>query len=442
MLAPAVCNYRKKMNSQHAGYQSAETIKQLQQEKLQQLLTYVNHHSPFYKKLFAQHNINVSKIKTLENLRLLPFTTKEDLQKNNEDFLCVDRKNVIEYTSTSGTLGSPVTIALTENDLQRLANNEYNSFITADGSADDIYQLMLTLDRQFMAGIAYHAGIRKLGGGIIRVGPGVPALQWQIIQQQKPTIIVAVPSFILKLIQYANEHHININKTSVTKAVCIGENIRNPDLSLNILGKKITDSWNIQLYSTYASTEMQTAFTECSFGCGGHLNPELLIVEVLDENNKPVAANMPGEVTITTLGVEGMPLLRYKTGDVCMYFDEPCKCGRNTLRLSPIIGRKKQMIKFKGTTIYPTALFDLLNEINEVNDYVVEVSTNDVGLDEILLYIFSADVNAENDYRIRSYLQAKLRVSPLVKYVSEDEIKKLQFNEAGRKITKLIDKRI
>ncbi|MBV9962497.1 MAG: AMP-binding protein [Parafilimonas sp.] len=430
------------MNLQEIAYQKPVAIKQMQEQKLRQLLAYLNSYSPFYRKLFVQENINITSIKTLEDLCLLPITTKEDLQKNNNEFLCVDRKNVIEYTSTSGTLGSPVFIALTENDLQRLAYNEYNSFITADGSSNDIYQLMLTLDRQFMAGIAYYLGIRKLGGGIIRVGPGVPALQWETIQRQKPTIIVAVPSFILKLIQYAKEHKIEINKTSVRKAVCIGENIRNPDLSLNILGKKITDEWNIKLYSTYASTEMQTAFTECSAGVGGHLNPELVIVEILDENNQQVAANTPGEITITTLGVEGMPLLRYKTGDVCMYFDEPCKCGRNTLRLSPVIGRKKQMIKFKGTTIYPSSLFDLLNEINEVNDYVVEVSTNEVGLDEILLYLYVADANTENDYRIRSYLQARLRVSPFVKYVSDEEIKKMQFNEASRKIIKFIDKRV
>ncbi|MEP6467108.1 MAG: AMP-binding protein [Parafilimonas sp.] len=430
------------MNDKSAAYQSKDEIKLMQQKKLHALLQYVNNNSPFYKKLFSQHHVDIKTIKTLEDISLLPVTNKDDLQQNNIDFLCVDKKNIIEYTSTSGTLGSPVSIALTENDLQRLAYNEYNSFVTADGTADDIYQLMLTLDRQFMAGIAYYSGIRKMGGGIIRLGPGVPALQWQTIQQQHPTIIVAVPSFILKLIQYAKEHNIDINKTSVKKAVCIGENIRNPDLSMNILGKKITESWNIHLYSTYASTEMQTAFTECSAGKGGHLNPGLLIVELLDENNKQVAANVPGEVTITTLDVEGMPLLRYKTGDVCMYFEDVCVCGRNTLRLSPIIGRRKQMIKFKGTTIYPSALFDLLNEINEVNDYVVEVLTNEVGLDEILLYLYVANINAENDYRIRSYLQARLRVSPLVKYVSEDEIKKMHFNEASRKINKFIDKRI
>ena len=151
------------MNFTGAAYQNADKIKEMQEKKLQQLLQYVSDYSPFYKKLFAQHHIDITAIKSLEDLATLPLTTKEDLQKNNDDFLCVERKQVIEYASTSGTLGSPVFIALTENDLQRLAYNEYTSFITADGSADDVYQLMLTLDRQFMAGIAYYLGIQKNG---------------------------------------------------------------------------------------------------------------------------------------------------------------------------------------------------------------------------------------------------------------------------------------
>jgi phenylacetate-CoA ligase len=307
---------------------STDQITLLQEQKLRELLQYINVHSPFYRDLFARHHVDPRTINSLADLTKLPTTTKEDLQQRNNDFLCVDAARVIEYTSTSGTLGSPVTIALTENDLQRLTTNEYNSFICADGSAADIYQLMLTLDRQFMAGIAYYSGLRKLGAGIIRLGPGVPSLQWETIQRLKPTAIVAVPSFILKLIKFAADNHIDINSSSVKKAICIGENIRNADFSYNILGKKITEAWDIHLYSTYASTEMQTAFTECSEGRGGHLQPELVIVELLDENNEPVGSNMPGEVTITTLGVEGMPLLRYKTGDICMYHDEPCAYHR------------------------------------------------------------------------------------------------------------------
>jgi phenylacetate-CoA ligase len=423
------------------NYLQAHEITLMQEQKLRELLAYLEQHSPFYKELFTKHNLNITEIKTLAGLSLIPTTAKDDLQQRNDDFLCVPRKKIIEYTSTSGTLGRPVTIALTENDLDRLAYNEYNSFLCADGSSDDTYQLMLTLDRQFMAGIAYYLGIRRIGAGIIRLGPGVPSLQWETIQRLKPTAIVAVPSFILKLIQYAKDKGININSTTVKKAICIGENIRNTDFSLNILGKKITESWDIQLYSTYASTEMQTAFTECGEGKGGHYQPELVIVELLDENDEQVEPGKPGEVTITTLGVEGMPLLRYKTGDICMYFDEPCACGRTSLRLSSIMGRKKQMIKFKGTTLYPPALFDLLNEREEILDFVIEVSSNDIGMDQVSLYVVPAELSEECDHRIRAYLQARLRVSPHIKYVTAEEIQKIQFSEASRKAIKFIDKR-
>ena len=426
---------------QEKDHQQADKSTQMQEQKLKDLLLYLSKNSPFYKELFAKHHININNINTVADLSLIPTTTKDDLQQRNNDFLCVPPEKIIEYTSTSGTLGSPVTIALTENDLQRLAFNEYNSFKCADGSGNDTYQLMLTLDRQFMAGIAYYSGIRKLGAGIIRLGPGVPSLQWETIKRLKPTAIVAVPSFILKLIQYAKDTGINIHETSVKKAICIGENIRNTDFSLNILGKKITEAWDLKLYSTYASTEMQTAFTECGEGRGGHYQPELVIVELLDENNEQVTPGIPGEVTITTLGVEGMPLLRYKTGDICMYYDEPCSCGRTSLRLSPIMGRKKQMIKFKGTTLYPPALFDLLNERDEILDFVIEVFSNDIGLDQVLMYIVPSEESEECDHRIRAYLQARLRVSPVIKYVSAEVLQKMQFSEASRKAIKFIDRR-
>ncbi|WP_374951556.1 phenylacetate--CoA ligase family protein [Mucilaginibacter sp.] len=419
----------------------ANNTETIQEQKLQELLKYLSENSPFYKRLFAEHNVDVAAVKKVADLTLIPVTTKDDLQKYNDDFLCVPAENIVEYMSTSGTLGSPVTIALTDSDLDRLAYNEYNSFLCAGGTKHDLYQLMLTLDRQFMAGIAYYSGIRKLGAGMVRLGPGVPALQWETIKRLKPTTIVAVPSFILKLIQFAKETNIDISQTSIKKAICIGENIRNTDFSLNILGKKITEAWDIQLFSTYASTEMQTAFTECAEGKGGHYQPELLIVELLDESDQPVGPNTPGEVTITTLGIQGMPLLRYKTGDMCMYFDEPCACGRTSLRLSSIIGRKKQMIKFKGTTLYPPALFDLLNEREEILDFVIEVYSNEIGLDQVALYLVPADDSEECDHRIRAYLQARLRVSPHIKYLSVEEIQKIQFSEVSRKPIKFIDKR-
>jgi phenylacetate-CoA ligase len=421
--------------------QPKAAIRAYQEKEVMRLLGYLREFSPFYRSWFKKHGIDADKVRSLEEFSLIPPVTKEELQEHNWEFLCVDKSKIAEYTTTSGTLGRPVIIALTEKDLQRLSYNEYISFCCADGSDSDIFQLMLTLDRQFMAGMAYYNGIRKLGAGVLRVGPGVPSMQWENIQRIQPTTIVGVPSFIVKLIAYAREHHIDINRTAVKKAVCIGENIRNTDFSLNVLGKKITEQWNIRLYSTYASTEMQTAFTECRAGKGGHHHPELLYVELLDENNQPVKPGEEGEVTITTLGVEGMPLLRYKTGDICQYYQEACSCGRHTLRLSPVIGRKKQMIKYKGTTLYPPALFDLLNDMEDVKEFVVEVYSNELGTDEILLHLWPKEESEEMDRKIKSYLQAKLRVIPQVRYTTQQDIVRMQFPENSRKPVKFVDNR-
>ena len=134
---------------------SKEEIKTYQEEKLQELLQYVNKNSKFYTDLFKENNINIKDIKTLEDLQKIPFTTKDDLYEQNDDFICVDRRKIVDYITTSGTMGDPVTFAMTDADLERLAYNEYISFKCSDGNPDDIYQLMVTLDRRFMAELAY-----------------------------------------------------------------------------------------------------------------------------------------------------------------------------------------------------------------------------------------------------------------------------------------------
>lgn len=429
------------MNSSDISFEQAAQICGMQEKKLQDLIHYVAEHSPFYKERFAACGINPATIQNLDDLRLIPVTTKEELQIRNWDFCCVPRTEIAEYMSSSGTLGAPVTIALTEKDLERLAYNELCSFKMAGGSAADTYQLMLTLDRQFMAGIAYYMGIRKLGASLVRVGPGAPFLQWTTIQRLNPTVIVGVPSFLVKLIEYAEANGIDLNTSSVRKAICIGETIRQPDGMPNRLANRITASWNIQLFGTYASTEMQTAFTECQAGIGGHLNPELIIVELLDEYNQPVQPGEPGEVTVTTLGVEGMPLVRYKTGDVCIQYAAPCSCGRNTTRLSGVIGRRQQMIKFKGTTLYPPAIYDLLSEIRAIREYVVELRSSEYDLDEVRLHLDIPEPSESLLSTIREKLRSQLRVIPEIILASTAELQALQFPEGGRKPQKLIDHR-
>ncbi|WP_179354155.1 phenylacetate--CoA ligase family protein [Winogradskyella vidalii] len=422
-------------------YASKAEINNFQVEKLQVLLQYLNTNSAFYKRLFSTHNIDISTINSLEDLATIPTTTKDDLQQHNDDFICVPKNKIVDYVTTSGTLGDPVLFGLTDTDLERLAYNEAISFACAGVGKDDVIQLMTTMDRRFMAGLAYFLGARKLGAGIIRVGNGIPELQWDSILKFKPTYIIAVPSFLLKLIAFAKQQNIDLNSSGIKGAICIGEPLRNQDFSLNTLSKKIKENWNIELYSTYASTEMNTAFTECAQQQGGHQHPELIITEILDDNDQPVAQGEAGELTITTLGVEGMPLLRFKTGDIVKAHHEKCNCGRNTMRLGPVIGRKKQMIKYKGTTLYPPAMHNILNDFNEVEAFVIELSHNAIGTDEICVKIA---VNTPTVYllqNIKNHFRAKLRVLPKIEFYDKKEILKLQFPNMSRKPVMVIDKR-
>jgi len=280
-----------------------------------------------------------------------------------------------------------------------------------------------------------------MGGSIVRVGNGIPELQWDTIRRINPDTIICVPSFIPKIIQYAIEHGIDYHNTTVKRAICIGENIRKDDFSLNLLGQKIKENWDIELYSTYASTEMNTTFCECEAGQGGHHHPELIICELLDNQNNTVASGELGELTITTLGVEGMPLLRFKTGDICRFHYEPCSCGRTSMRISPIVGRKNQMIKLKGTTLYPSSIFEVLDRIDYVEDYIVEIRSNEVGTDEVVIILSSSDQTDDIVKDIKDRFRAKLRVAPIIVFEELEKIKQIKYPEAKRKPVKLIDNR-
>lgn len=418
---------------------SIKNIKSHQLEMLKKTLGYVQENSSFYQKYFIAHHVNVDDIQSLEDLQKIPAVSKKELQEHNRDFWCVGQDKLIDYCNTSGTEGQPVTIPLTDKDLNRLAYNESISLACAGGNEKEIYQLMTTIDRRFMAGLAYAEGVRLLGAGLIRVGPALSELQWLNIKELHPTVLIAVPSFLIKLIEYAEKHKIDYRNSSIKKAVCIGEAIRDDNLKLNALGKRITEKWGIELYSTYASTEMGTAFTECEEGQGGHEHPELIITEILDNNNNPVEDGESGELAITTLGVEGMPLVRFKTGDICRKYTDPCACGRNTARLGPLLGRKNHMIKYKGTTIYPPAIFDVLDHQDYISLYCVEIFSDEFGSD-IINVKFSAEREFDNE-ELKKHFKTRLRATPNLEEMSFEELFRIVHPKNSRKPVKLLDRR-
>lgn len=421
--------------------QTTAEITALQNQLLQKQIAYLMEKSPFYQQKFKEENIKLGTIQTINDLKKVSVTTKNDLQLYNDDFFCVPKQDILDYATTSGTLGDPVTFGLTDSDLERLAYNEMLSFQCAGVQKGDLVQLMTTIDRRFMAGLAYFLGLRKLGAGIVRVGAGVPPLQWDSILRYQPKYLIAVPSFILKMIEYAEENQIDYNNSSVKGIICIGEALRNSELQPTLLAQRIRDKWNVDLYSTYASTEMSAAFTECQQFKGGHHHPELIITEILDDDGNEVPNGALGELVITTLGIEAMPLLRFKTGDLVRKHSETCGCGRNTYRLGPVEGRKQQMIKYKGTTLYPPAMHDAVAHFKEVKLHLIEITSNEIGTDEICIRLFSTDRSEEFSSKLKDYFRAKLRVTPQITFEEETVLQKTIFDPLSRKPITFIDKR-
>ena len=423
-------------------FQSAEEIKVYQENLLHEQLTYLKNNSPYYQRMFKSYDIDIDKIQHIEDLVKIPFTEKKDLQLFNDEFLCCPKDKIIDYITTSGTLGDPVTFGCTEKDLQRLAYNEKKSFECAGLKPGNVVQLMTTLDKRFMAGLAYFLGIREMGAGVIRVGNGIPELQWDTIRRIKPDTIMCVPSFILKLIQYAEEHNIDYKNSSIKRIIGIGEGLRDQNFNLNLLGQKIKEKWDVQLFATYSSTEMGATFSECEYGMGGHVHPELIIVEIIGEDDMPVPDGEAGEIVVTTLGVEAMPLLRFRTGDIATKIVEQCKCGRNSYRLTPLIGRKNNMIKLKGTTLYPPAINDVLDNTDYIENYVIEVHDSEAGTDDVIVKIgLKHTVDFDVVKELKDSFRSRIRVAPKIEILPVEEIQKINFPAKSRKPIKFIDLR-
>lgn len=423
-------------------YASPAEIRSLQEQKLAELLKYLQDHSVFYQRMFSSNGINVENIRKLEDLQQLPLTSKSDLQQYNHDFFCVPGHKIVDYSTTSGTLGDPVTFGLSDSDLERLAYNEAISFACAGIKEGDLVQMMTTVDKRFMAGLAYFLGLRKMGAGVIRMGPGIPELQWDSILRYKPKWLITVPSFLLKMIEFAENHGIDYRNSSVYGAVCIGESLREQDFTDSALSRKIGEKWGIRLFSTYASTEMSTAFAECGLQQGGHQHPELIITEILDENGEPVLPGETGELVVTTLGVEALPLLRFKTGDLVTAHHEPCGCGRTTMRLGPVVGRKQHMIKYRGTTLYPPALNDILNDFDGITVYQIVIRTNSIGTDEIIVKISTDEKREDLLNEVKDRFRAKLRVSPKIEIIPAEELTLQVHNPKSRKPLHFLDLRL
>lgn len=414
-------------------------MRAVQETLLQRHLLYAAEASPYYRRLFRESAIDPASI-TLATLDRIPVTDRAAFGERNGDFLAVPMSAIVDIVLSSGTTGLPTSVMYTEKDLQRLAYNEELSFLACGVSPDDIALLTCTIDRCFVAGLAYFSGIRKLGAAAVRNGLASVESHLEIIRRLQPTVIVGVPTFLLKLGRHLASQGLPPHSSGVRKLVCIGEPIRDRELGFVKAGEELESLWGAPIYSTYASSETITSFCECTAQAGGHLHPDLAIIEILDENDRQLGANEVGEVVVTPLGIEGMPLVRFKTGDISFLIDSPCTCGRQSVRLGPILGRKKQMMKLKGTTVYPESIYAVLDTIPGVGEYFVTASSDYDLSDRVKVFVAVNDA-ACTGQMIMDRFQATLRVTPEVVITSEETVSLWRNAGNSRKIVRFIDDR-
>lgn len=420
---------------------SPESIEKTQLTTLRKHLLHAAK-TPFYNQLLETSEfVSNSEIGLDEILQSLPLTSRVDLDLHHEQFGLTHFKPIHDVALTSGTTGNSVVVPYTESDLTRLAFNEAISFYSAGVRQNSKVLLTVTLDRCFIAGLAYYSGVTFLGATAIRSGPGQPARQWEVINRLQPDVIVGVPTFLLELGRWGQNNNIDVAASSVKSIITIGEPARRPDCSPTPVGMEIENLWRAGIYSSYGATEFETAFGECSAGQGGHVHPELMIAEIVDDNGNVVADGERGEVVVTPLGVEGFPLVRFRTGDIARMYSSPCSCGWNTKRLGPIEGRLAQRLKYRGTTMYPESIFHVLQDLQGVSASYVEVRSSADGADDVVVIVGSDDGGLDKK-DIESLLQARLRVIPAVQIKTSKEVLNTMNVTGGHKPKKFFDYRL
>ncbi len=421
-------------------FQSPADIRAVADGLLREHVEYVTAHSPFYRRRFAEAGLTAADIRTAADLQKLPFTTKADLEGAGKDLLCVPETAIVDLCLTSGTTGKPVTLLQTQGDLDRLAYNEAISFQSAGFTNEDRVIVVCALGRCFMAGLAYFLGLARLGATAIRTGSSSMSMVMEAIRTQQPTGLVGVPSMLLAIAGKLAAAGVDVPALGVRRIMCIGEPIRASDLGPSALGEKLADAWGARIYGTYASTEMATAFCDCEARCGGHLHPDLIVIELVDDDGSPVAPGTLGEVVATPLQVTGMPLLRLQTGDVATLHEEACVCGRNSVRLGPVIGRKSQMLKYRGTTVYPPAIFSILQGIPEIRGYYLEVH-DDFELSDRIRVVVGVEDSVITADQITDRIAAGIRVKPEVVVTTPAAVQSKVIQDGKRKPVTFFDHR-
>ncbi len=418
-----------------------EEMRKLQGERLHKTVKRVYHNTPFYRERMQQMGVTPDDIRTVDDIVKLPFTTKQDLRDNYPyGLFAVPISEIVRLHASSGTTGLPTVVGYTRKDIA-IWSEMMTRCLTAYGvSQSDIVSVGYGYGL-FTGGLGAHYGAENLGSTVIPMSTGNTQKQIQLMRDFQASVIMCTPSYSLYLADSLE-----------------GNNITKDDLKLRVgafgaepwteeMRREIESRLGIDAYNIYGLSEIMGPGVshECECKNGSHIIEDHFIPEIISPKTfEQLPAGEQGELVFTTITKEGMPLLRYRTKDLCSLIDEPCECGRTNVRMTRIVGRSDDMLIIRGVNVFPSQIEEVILNVEELEPhYLIELDRiNNQDQFEIKVEVkpsaFSDDMQQMMAIKskVASRMHSMLGLNPAIKLVAPRTIERSQG-----KAVRVIDKR-
>ena len=418
-----------------------EEIEQLQLKRLKDTVTRVYNLSPFYKQKFDELEITPDDIKTLEDIKKLPFTKKQDLRDNYPfGLFTVPMSEIVRLHSSSGTTGKPTVVGYTAHDMDVWNEVMMRIYAMGDVTGKDIVHNAYGYGL-FTGGLGFHEAAQKMGATIVPASGGFTDRQLMLMRDFGASVLCATPSFALHLAEVARKEGPEFRKDYRLRVGLFGAEPTSEGLR-----KEVANAWEIEYIEVYGLSEIigPGVSGSCNKGEGLHINEDHFYPEIIDpETGEVLAEGEEGELVITTITKQGLPIIRYRTGDITRLHKEPCACGRTFVRMESVKGRADDMLIINGVNVFPSQIEHVIANYDDVTLNYQIVAEKKGYLDKLELIIETdkqVPYNEGNLNRIKKELAHKL-LNNLYINAQINLVKPHTLERSMGKAKRIIDKR-
>ncbi|MDD3244080.1 MAG: phenylacetate--CoA ligase [Eubacteriales bacterium] len=420
---------------------SRQEMRQLQTQRMIHAIQYCYDHSPFYHKRFQEIGLRPEQFKSLDDLKRIPFTVKADLRDNYPfGMFAVPQKRVVRIHASSGTTGKPTVVGYTQNDLE-MWKDVMARLICATGVTDDDVAQVAFGYGMFTGALGLHNGLEKVGCAVVPASAGNTQRQLMMMQDFGTTVLIATPSYALYLAEAAEEAGLVMGKDLKLRVGLFGGEGHSDRMHQDLerrLGILATENYGL------SEVLGPGVAGDCYCQCGMHINEDHFYPEIIDPDTEEVLPmGEEGELVLTAMTKEALPILRYRTKDITRLIEEPCKCGRTTLRMEKIHGRADDMLIIRGVNVFPTQIEEVLSKFPALGANYEIIVSRDGYLDKMEIKAELVDASllerfAELEGLTRSVhdqLKAALLLDAKIRLVQPQSLKR--FEGKAKRVTDL-----